>query len=194
MSKNRLEAFSDGVMAVIITIMVLELKVPASGGFADAYRELAPHLLTYVISFVFVAIYWNNHHHLLHAVTRIDGVVLWANMHLLFWLSLVPFTTAWVAARPSSTVATATYGMVFLLSGVAYVLLERALVSRQGRESLLAGAIGRDIKGKLSVVGYVLGIALAFVRPAFADAVYAIVALTWFVPDRRIELFEKRGD
>jgi uncharacterized membrane protein len=181
MSKNRLEAFSDGVIAVIITIMVLELKVPESGGLA-AFRELAPHLLTYVISFVFVAIYWNNHHHLLHAVTRIDGVVLWANMHLLFWLSLVPLTTAWVATHPSSTVATVTYGAVFLLAGAAWWLLERTLVARECVEPSHVSAIDRDVKGGLSLVGYVLGIAMAFINPAMADAIYAIVALAWFIP------------
>ena len=181
MSKNRLEAFSDGVIAVIITIMVLELKVPTSSGLA-AYREIAPHLATYVISFVFVAIYWNNHHHLMHAVTRVDGVVLWANMHVLFWLSLVPFTTAWVAAVPSSTEATATYGAVFLLCGVAWVLLQRTLVGRGAVGTLVVEAMRRDIKGRLSLLGYVLGIGFAFIRPAIADAMYAFVALAWFVP------------
>ena len=181
MNKNRLEAFSDGVIAVIITIMVLELKVPTSGGWA-AYRELAPHLLTYVISFVFVAIYWNNHHHLLDAVTRVDGVVLWANMHLLFWLSLVPLTTAWVAARPSSTEATVTYGALFLLCGLAWLVLDRTLAKRHAFERPVAGERGRAFKGKVSLVGYLLGIALAFFKPAIADVIYAIVALAWFIP------------
>src|SRR5581483_123054 len=181
MNKNRLEAFSDGVIAVIITIMVLELKVPTSGGLS-AYRELAPHLLTYVVSFIFVAIYWHNHHHLLDAVTRIDGVVLWANMHLLFWLSLVPLATAWVATRPTSKEATATYGAIFLLCGLAWLILERTLIARRAIEQPGPRERARHMKGRLSLVGYLLGIGLAFIRPAIADVIYAIVALGWFIP------------
>src|SRR5213078_4172583 len=182
MGKGRLEAFSDGVIAVIITIMVLELKAPHGQDLA-ALAPLGPALL----SFVYVGIYWNNHHHLLHAAQHIDGRVLWANLHLLFWLSLVPFTTSWVGERPAAAIPTAIYGGVFLMSGVAWLLLQRALLRRNGPESLLARAVGRDLKGKLSALLYAAAILLAFVRPWIADAIYVLVALIWFVPDRRIE-------
>jgi len=186
MGKGRLEAFSDGVIAVIITIMVLELKAPHGKEFA-ALAPLAPALLTYALSFVFVGIYWNNHHHLLHAAQHIDGRVLWANLHLLFWLSLVPFTTGWVGEYPSAAIPTAIYGVVFLMAGVAWLLLQRALVKRDGPTSLLARAVGRDLKGKLSALLYASAIVLAFVSAWIADALYVLVALIWFVPDRRIE-------
>jgi len=186
MGKGRLEAFSDGVIAVIITIMVLELKAPHGKEFA-ALAPLAPALLTYALSFVFVGIYWNNHHHLLHAAQHIDGRVLWANLHLLFWLSLVPFTTGWVGEYPSAAIPTAIYGVVFLMAGVAWLLLQQALVKRDGPTSLLARAVGRDLKGKLSALLYASAIVLAFVSAWIADALYVLVALIWFVPDRRIE-------
>jgi len=186
MGKGRLEAFSDGVIAVIITIMVLELRAP-HGADLPALAPLAPAVLSYVLSFVFVGIYWNNHHHMLHAAQHIDGRVLWANLHLLFWLSLVPFTTGWVGEYPRAAVPTAIYGGVFLMAGVAYLLLQDALVKRNGPDSLLARAIGRDLKGKLSAVLYASAILLAFVRAWIADALYVLVALIWFIPDRRIE-------
>jgi uncharacterized membrane protein len=186
MGKSRLEAFSDGVIAVIITIMVLELRVPP-GADLSALAPLAPAVLSYVLSFVFVGIYWNNHHHMLHAAQHIDGRVLWANLHLLFWLSLVPFTTGWVGKYPRAAIPTAIYGGVFLMAGVAYLLLQNALVKRNGPDSLLARAIGRDLKGKLSALLYASAILLAFVRAWIADALFVLVALIWFVPDRRIE-------
>src|SRR5213594_2657814 len=186
MGKGRLEAFSDGVIAVIITIMVLELKAPHGMELA-ALRPLVPALLTYALSFVFVGIYWNNHHHMLHAAQHIDGRVLWANLHLLFWLSLVPFTTSWVGENPRAAIPTAIYGGVFLMAGVAWLLLQDALMRRNGPDSLLARAVGRDLKGKVSAVLYASAILLAFVKVWIADALYVLVALIWFIPDRRIE-------
>src|SRR2546427_420967 len=184
MGKGRLEAFSDGVIAVIITIMVLELKAPHGTDLA-ALAPIAPALLTYVLSFVYVGIYWNNHHHMLHAAQHIDGRVLWANLHLLFWLSLVPFTTACVGEYPRATIPTAIYGGVFLMAGVAWLLLQDALVKRNGPDSLLARAVGRDRKGKLSALLYASAILMAFLRVWIADALYVLVALIWFGPDRR---------
>ena len=186
MGKGRLEAFSDGVIAVIITIMVLELKAPHGASLA-ALGPLAPTFLAYCLSFVYVGIYWNNHHHLLHATQRIDGSVLWANLHLLFWLSLLPFTTWWVGEYPTAAIPTAIYGVVFLMAGVAWLLLQRALLRRNGPDSPLARAVGRDLKGKLSAALYASAILVAFVRPWIADAIYVLVAVIWFVPDRRIE-------
>jgi uncharacterized membrane protein len=186
MNKGRLEAFSDGVIAILITIMVLELKVP-HGEDWNALREVLPILLTYVLSFVFLGIYWNNHHHMLHATTRINGKILWANLHLLFWLSLVPFTTDWLGETKSAPVPTAVYGLVFLLSGVAWLILQQAIIVDQGEGSRLAAAVGRDLKGKLSAACYASAILVAFVRPWIADLIYVGVALMWFVPDPRIE-------
>src|SRR2546426_11222857 len=186
MGKGRLEAFSDGVIAVIITIMVLELKAP-HGTDLTALAALAPALLTYVLAFVFIGIYWNNPHHVLHPAQHIDGRLLWANLHLLFWLSLVPFTTGWVGEYPAAAIPTALYGGVFLMAGVAWLLLQHALVRRNGADSLLARAVGRDLKGKLSALLYASAILLAFVKAWMADALYVLVALIWFVPDRRIE-------
>ena len=186
MGKGRLEAFSDGVIAVIITIMVLELRAPHGTSLA-ALASLGPAFLTYSVSFVFVGIYWNNHHHLLHATQHIDGRVLWANLHLLFWLSLVPFTTGWVGENPAAAIPTASYGVVLLMAGVAWLLLQAALLRRNGPDSVLAHAVGRDLKGKLSAFFYVAAIGLAFVSAWIADALYVLVALIWFVPDRRIE-------
>ncbi len=186
MTTTRLEAFSDGVIAILITIMVLDLKVPHGGDLA-ALRPLLPVFLTYVLSYVFLGIYWVNHHHLLHATTRVDGRILWANLHLLFWLSLVPFVTGWMGENHFSSVPTALYGVVLLLAAVAYEILQRGIIAAEGRASRLAGAIGSDRKGKLSLAMYGAAIPLAFVREWAADLLFVGVALIWLVPDRRIE-------
>jgi len=186
MTKGRLEAFSDGVIAILITIMVLELRVPHGATFS-ALIPLIPVVLSYVLSFIFLGIYWSNHHHLLHAVERVDGGVLWANLHLLFWLSLVPFVTAWMGENRFARGPVALYGTVLLLAGVAYFILARSLVSIHSRDSVLALAIGRDFKGKLSVVIYLAAIPLAFVKSWLACALYILVAVMWLIPDRRIE-------
>ncbi|NOT33574.1 MAG: DUF1211 domain-containing protein [Candidatus Eisenbacteria bacterium] len=186
MHKGRLEAFSDGVIAIIITIMVLELKVPHVPHFR-AIGELWPVLLSYVLSFVNVGIYWNNHHHLMQAVKHVDGRILWANMHLLFWLSLMPFTTAWMGENHFALDPVALYGVVLAMSGVAYYLLVRALLTRHGGDSHLARAIGRDFKGKISVAIYLVAIPAAWIKPWIALSLYALVAVMWLVPDKRIE-------
>jgi uncharacterized membrane protein len=186
MNKGRLEAFSDGVLAILITIMVLELRVP-HGADLGALVPLVPVFLTYVLSYVYLGIYWNNHHHMLHATTRINGRILWANLHLLFWLSLVPFVTGWMGQNHFAPVPTAVYGGVLLAAGIAYWVLQTAIIADQGPGSKLAAAIGSDLKGKLSPVLYAVAIPLAFVREWIADAIYVAVALIWLVPDRRIE-------
>lgn len=186
MPKNRLEAFSDGVIAIIITIMVLELKVPHGAELA-ALQPLIPVFLSYVLSFIYVGIYWNNHHHLLHATHKINGKILWANLHLLFWLSLFPFATDWMGENHFTAMPTATYGFVLLMAALAYYLLQRAILTEEGRDSLLAQAVGCDWKGKLSPVLYLTAIGLSFVRPWLGSAIYVLVALLWFIPDRRIE-------
>ncbi len=186
MTKARLEAFSDGVIAILITIMVLELRVPRGDALA-ALRPVLPVFLTYVLSFVIVGIYWVNHHHLLHATTRVDGAILWANLHLLFWLSLVPFVTGWMGENHFSSVPTALYGAVMLLDAIAYTILQRTIIAAEGRTSRLAAAIGNDAKGKLSLAMYAAAIPLAFVREWMADLLFVGVALIWLVPDRRIE-------
>jgi uncharacterized membrane protein len=186
MSKGRLEAFSDGVIAIIITIMVLELKA-SHGTDVAALRPLIPVFLSYVLSFIFVAIYWNNHHHLFQVVRHINGRILWANIHLLFWLSLVPFVTASMGENRFAPLPVALYGLVLLLAACAYFILTRALLAHPGNESLLAKALGRDVKGKVSVVIYGLAVALAFVQSWIACALYVVVALMWLIPDRRIE-------
>ena len=186
MTKGRLEAFTDGVMAVIITIMVLELKAPEGADLA-ALQPLLPMFFTYLLSFVYLGIYWNNHHHMLHATDRINGAILWANLHLLFWLSLVPFVTGWMGENHFEAVPTAVYGAVLLCAGVAYYILQTMLVRAQGPGSKLARAIGWDWKGKLSPLIYAAAIPLAFVNELIADALYITVALIWLVPDRRIE-------
>jgi len=186
MSKGRLEAFSDGVVAILITILVLELRVPQGADWA-ALRPLLPVFLTYVLSFVFLGVYWSNHHHMLHLADRVNGKILWANLHLLFWLSLVPFTTGWMGQNHFASVPAAVYGVVLLMAAVAYSILQRTIIAGQGRGSRLAAAIGSDAKGKLSIAIYATAIALAFVNQWFSDALYVTVALMWLVPDRRIE-------
>ncbi len=186
MGKGRLEAFSDGVIAVILTIMVLELKAPHGSDLA-ALGPLLPVFLSYVLSFIYVGIYWNNHHHMLHAVHHINGRVLWANLHLLFWLSLVPFVTAWVNENHYAALPVALYGFVLLMAGVSYYLLERLLIVEHGKDSQLALAMGKDYKGAASVVIYALAIGLAFVNVWVSCALYVVVAMLWFIPDRRIE-------
>jgi uncharacterized membrane protein len=185
-SKTRLEAFSDGVIAIIITIMVLELKVP-HGDDSAALLPLLPVLISYALSFVFVGIYWNNHHHLFHAVREVNGVTLWANLHLLFWLSLIPFGTGWMGENHFAARPVALYGVILLMSGVAYFILTRTLIGHHGRDSTLATAIGKDFKGVASVVLYVVAIPLAFVNPWVAYGMYVFVSIIWFIPDRRIE-------
>lgn len=186
MEKNRLEAFSDGVLAIIITIMVLDLKVPQGVQLSDL-QPLVPVFLSYVLSFIYVGIYWNNHHHLLHSTHRVNGSILWANLHLLFWLSLFPFTTGWLGENHLATMPAAVYGCVLLMAAIAYYILQRAIIAQQGRQSLLASAIGRDWKGKLSPVIYLAGMLVALARPLVSTVLYALVALIWLVPDRRIE-------
>jgi uncharacterized membrane protein len=186
MGKDRLAAFSDGVIAIIITIMVLELKVPHGADWAVLIGVL-PNFISYVLSFVYLAIYWNNHHHLLHTVTRVDGLILWANSFLLFWLSLIPAATAWMGDNLLSPVPTAVYGAVLLMPAIAYYLLQKAIIRKQGADSVLASALGTDVKGKLSPVFYVAGIALAFVSPLLSILMYVLVAVIWLIPDRRIE-------
>jgi uncharacterized membrane protein len=186
MTKARLEAFSDGVLAIIITIMVLELKVVHGEHLADL-RPLLSIFLSYVMSFTYVAIYWNNHHHLMHAVKHVNGAVLWANMHLLFWLSLIPFVTAWMGENHFAPAPVGLYGVALLMPAIAYYILVRALLSLHGKDSVLATAIGSDFKGKVSIVIYVSAIPLAFVSSTLAGLLYAGVALLWLVPDSRIE-------
>jgi uncharacterized membrane protein len=185
-SKGRLEAFSDGVLAIIITIMVLELEAPHGAQLADL-RPLIPIFSSYVLSFAFVGIYWNNHHHLLQACGHVNGAVLWANLHLLFWLSLVPFGTAWMGSTHFAAWPVAAYGAVFLMAGFAYYLLTRTLLALHGKSSPLARAVGADLKGKASILAYAAAIPLAFADPRLAYAIYVLTAIAWLVPDRRIE-------
>ena len=192
MQKNRLEAFSDGVLAIIITIMVLELKVPHGTDFA-VLRPLVPVFLTYVLSFVYLAIYWNNHHHLLHAAQRVNAPILWANLHLLFWLSLIPFVTGWMGENHFAELPTALYGFVLLMAGIAYWFLERAIIAEQGRDSVLASAVGKDWKAKFSLILYAAAVGLSFVNQWIADAIYVTVTVMWFIPDPRIEKQLKRA-
>jgi uncharacterized membrane protein len=185
MTARRLEAFSDGVFAIIITIMVLELRAPEEPTLA-ALVPLRPVFLSYALSFVNLGIYWNNHHHMIHVTSRVDGAILWANLHLLFWLSLFPFVTAWMGQH-FEPVPTAIYGVVMVMAAIAYVILQRAILAQEGPGSVLATAVGRDVKGKISPLLYVLAIPGAFVNPVIAGALYVTVALIWFVPDRRIQ-------
>ena len=186
MGKTRLEAFSDGVIAIIITIMVLELKVP-HGESLQALSPLIPVFLSYILSFAYLGIYWNNHHHMLHTCHKVTGAILWANLHLLFWLSLLPFTTAWMGENHFSSLPTALYGGVLLAAAIAYWVLQNVIIAEEGPDSVLARAVGRDWKGKASIALYAAAIPLAFLREWVADVVYAAVALLWLVPDRRIE-------
>jgi uncharacterized membrane protein len=186
MGRGRLEAFSDGVLAIIITIMVLELKVPHGTDLTDL-GPLIPILLSYVLSFIYVGIYWSNHHHLLHAVRHVNGRILWANLHLLFWLSLIPFVTGWMGENHLAAWPVAFYGGVLLFAAIAYFILTRVLISYEGRDSALAKALGTDFKGKVSVVCYATAIPLSFVNSWLACALYVLVAVMWLIPDRRIE-------
>lgn len=186
MSKGRMEAFSDGVLAVIITVMVLEMKSPHGTSLA-AMRPVVPVFLSYVLSFVYIGIYWNNHHHLLHATEHVNGPTLWANLHLLFWLSLVPFTTAWMGENHFTSWPVSLYGVILLLAGIAYFILTKSLIRLHGRDSTLARAIGRDVKGKISVAVYAAAVPVAFAEPWIAFACYVAVAIMWAIPDRRIE-------
>ena len=185
MEKNRLEAFSDGVLAIIITVMVLELKVP-HGSDLTALQPLLPVFLTYLLSFIYIGIYWNNHHHLLKAAHKVTGGIMWANLHLLFWLSLFPFVTGWMGENHFTPAPTAIYGTVMLLAAIAYYILQSLIIAEQGPDSKLAASIGRDLKGKLSPVLYTLAIASSFFWPWIAGGIYVAVALLWLVPDRRI--------
>jgi uncharacterized membrane protein len=186
MKKERLLAFSDGVLAIIITIMVLELKVPHGADWASL-AKLLPIFLSYVLSFIYIAIYWNNHHHLMHTVAHVNGLILWANTHLLFWLSLIPFATGWMGENHFAPLPTAVYGVALLMPAAAYYLLQLAIVRNQGSNSTLAKAIGRDMKGKISPILYAAAIPLAFVSPWISCGIYVLVALIWLIPDRRIE-------
>ena len=194
MKTTRLEAFSDGVLAIIITIMVLELKVPHAVELA-ALKPVLPVLLRYVLSFIYLGIYWNNHHHLFQATEEVSGGILWANLHLLFWLSLFPFTTAWMGENHLAAIPTAIYGFVLLMAAIAYYVLQRTIIAKEGRESLLAQAVGKDWKGKLSPLFYLAAIPLAFVSPWIAGGLYVFAALLWLIPDPRIEReLEKREE
>lgn len=186
MTTTRLEAYSDAVIAIVITIMVLELRPPEGGGFA-ALRSLLPTFLAYLLSFIYLSIYWNNHHHMLHVTERVTGGIMWANIHLLFWLSLVPFTTAWLSEHPSQTAPAVLYGLDLLMAAVAYYILQSAIIVHQGQGSTLARALGADIKGKVSPLLYILAIAAAYYLPWLSYSMYVFVALMWLVPDRRIE-------
>ncbi len=186
MGKGRLETFSDGVLAIIITIMVLEMKVPHNSDF-EAIKPLLPVAMSYLLSFIYIGIYWNNHHHMLHAAQHINGKVMWANMHLLFWLSLVPFASGWMGENNFDTWPTVLYGVILFMNGVAYYILSRSLIGLHGKNSTLAKAIGKDAKGILSIAIYTLGIALAFVDTKLSLGLYTIVAIMWLIPDKRIE-------
>jgi uncharacterized membrane protein len=193
MKTTRLEAFSDGVIAIIITIMVLELKVPHAVELA-ALKPVLPVFLSYVLSFIYLGIYWNNHHHLFQATEQVSGGILWANLHLLFWLSLFPFTTAWIGENHIAAIPTAIYGFVLLMAAIAYYVLERAIIAKEGRESFLALALGKDWKGRLCLALYLAAIPLAFLSSWIASAIYVFTALLWLIPDRRIEqALNKRG-
>ena len=186
MGKNRLEAFSDGVLAIIITIMVLEMKVP-HGADWQTLQTLVPVFFSYILSFIYVGIYWNNHHHLLHAVRNVSGGVLWANLHLLFWLSLLPFVTGWMGENHFAALPTALYGAVLMMAAIAYWILVHCIIKADGKDSLLAKAVGKDFKGNISVVIYAIGIPLSFVHVLFAQIGYIAIAMMWLIPDRRIE-------
>jgi len=191
MNKNRLEAFSDGVIAIIITIMVLEIKVPHSSSLYDLF-PLVPIFFSYLLSFVYLGIYWNNHHHMLHTVNRVSGAILWSNLHLLFWLSLVPFATGWIGTTNFAPGPMSLYGVIMLMAAIAYYILQRSIISSHGSDSILSRAIGKDIKGKISPILYALAIVFAFINQWISGFLFVFVALIWLVPDKRIErvLFE----
>lgn len=186
MNKTRLEAFSDGVLAIIITIMVLEIKVPEGHDFATL-QKVFPIFLSYILSFIYIGIYWNNHHHMLHSMTRVNGKILWANLHLLFWLSLVPVATGWIGESHFAKVPMALYGFMLLMAGTAYYILQNIIIKSQGENSLLKKAIGKDFKGNASPICYIIGIAFSFYNEWIAGGVYILVALMWLIPDKRIE-------
>ena len=186
MTTGRMEAFSDGVIAILITIMVLELKVPHAGDW-DSVRPLFPVLIAYTLSYIYLGIYWSNHHHMLVATDRVNGAILWANLHLLFWLSLVPFTTQWIGEHYHESLPTAIYGGVLLMAAIAYTVLQETIIANQGANSKLRAAVGRDVKGKVSGMIYIVAIAMAYLSPVASEVLYVVVALIWLVPDRRIE-------
>ena len=186
MNKNRLEAFSDGVIAIIITIMVLELKIP-KGTDWESLQVLAPKFISYVISFIYIAIYWNNHHHLIHTVKHVTGSILWANIHLLFWLTLVPFVTAWAGENQFAKFPVAAYSFILLMAGVAYFILSRTIISVHGKDSILSTAIGRDLKGVISMIGYAIAVPLSFYFREISIGIIIAIAFLWLIPDRRIE-------
>lgn len=186
MNKSRLEAFSDGVLAIIITIMILEIKVPHGHEFADL-KPLIPKFLSYVLSFIYVGIYWNNHHYLIHSLSKINGRILWANLHLLFWLSLIPFVTGWMGENNFAKASMAVYGGVLLLCSISYFILQRIIILSEGKNSTIAKAIGKDVKGNASSVLYILGIVFSFYNEWISGAAYFIVAMVWLIPDKRIE-------
>jgi uncharacterized membrane protein len=192
MEKNRLEAFSDGVLAIIITIMVLDLKAPHGVQFSEL-KPLLPVFLCYVLSFIYLGIYWSNHHHMVHTIKRVSGGILWGNLHLLFWLSLFPFTTGWMGENRFASIPTALYGFVLLMAAIAYYVLQRIIIAGQGRDSLLARAVGRDWKGKVSPILYASAIPVAFFNPWISCGIYTFVALIWLIPDRRIERVISEG-
>ncbi|MEO8665284.1 MAG: TMEM175 family protein [Ignavibacteria bacterium] len=187
MNKGRLEAFSDGVLAIIITIMVLEIKVPHGSSDFNSLIPLLPVILSYVLSFIYIGIYWNNHHHMLQSVSKISGSVLWANLHLLFWLSLIPFVTAWMGENHFAPNTLALYGIILLMAAISYTILTHFIIVTNGKDSLLAGAIGKDLKGKISLVLYLIAIPFTFFVPFISGAIFVVVAMIWLVPDRRIE-------
>lgn len=193
MNSNRLEAFSDGVLAIIITIMVLELKVPHGTDLASLTPVL-PVFLSYILSFIYVGIYWNNHHHMMHAVEKVSGGILWANLHLLFWLSLIPFVTGWVGENHFAELPMALYGVVLLMAAIAYFILQNRILALQGKDSLLAKALGKDIKGKASPIIYIVAIIASFYSPWTAGALYILVALIWLIPDKRIEIVFRENE
>ena len=186
MNKTRLEAFSDGVLAIIITIMILEIKVPQGHEFADL-KPLIPKFLSYILSFIYVGIYWNNHHYLIHGLSKVNGKILWSNLHLLFWLSLIPVSTGWMGEHNFEKAAMALYGIILLLCAISYVILQKTVLDVEGENSALAKALGRDLKGKASAVLYVIGIAASFYNVIISGAAYFIVAMLWLIPDKRIE-------
>lgn len=190
MNRTRLEAFSDGVLAIIITIMVLEIKVPHGNDFATL-KPLIPVLLSYIMSFIYIGIYWNNHHHMMHTVKNVSGVILWANLHLLFWLSLIPFVTGWIGENHFDPIPMAFYGFVLLMAAIAYFILQNSIIRSQGKNSILAKAVGNDIKGKMSPILYLLAIASNLASPWISGSIYIFVALIWLIPDKRIEIIFK---